>query len=159
MDCGHIYVPNHKTFSLIIWDPFWPIWTLSKIGQNSMKKWPFFAIILPWMASYGSETSCLIIFSAGDDLVKVSWKSDAWKCQKQVTSPYFDQLSERCQPLCQNRAKPAKKISKKDKTCQEISEKGKACQKILVRDNACQKISKKDNACPKNIKKWQGLPK
>ena len=50
-----------------------------------MKKWPFFAIILPWMASYGSETSFLLIFSARDDLVKVSWKSDARKCQNQVT--------------------------------------------------------------------------
>ena len=63
------------------------------------KKWPTFAIILPWMASYGSETSFLLISSARDDLVKVSWKSDGWKCQNQVTSPFFDKLSERCQPL------------------------------------------------------------
>ena len=46
-----------------------------------MKKWPFFAIILLWMASYGSGTSFLLIFSARDDLVKVSWKSDARKYQ------------------------------------------------------------------------------
>ena len=65
-------------------------WKMSKIGQNSMKKWPFFAIILPWMARYGSETSFLLIFSARDDLVKVSWKSDARKCQNQLTPPYFD---------------------------------------------------------------------
>ena len=38
--------------------------------------------------------------SARDDLVKVSLKSDARKCQNQVTSPYFDQLSESTQPLC-----------------------------------------------------------
>ena len=50
-----------------------------------MKKWPFFAIILPSMARYGSETSFLLIFSARDDLVKVSCKSDARKCQNQVT--------------------------------------------------------------------------
>ena len=51
------------------------------------------------MASYGSVTSCLLIFSARDDLVKVSWNSDAGKCQNQPTPPYFDQLSERYQPL------------------------------------------------------------
>ena len=32
-------------------------WKMSKIGQNSMKKWPFFAIILPWMTRCGSERS------------------------------------------------------------------------------------------------------
>ena len=72
---------------------------MSKIGQNSMKKWPFFAIILPWMARYGSKRSFLLIFSARDDLVKVSWKSDVGKCQNQLTPPYFDQLSERHQLL------------------------------------------------------------
>ena len=64
-----------------------------------MKKWLFFAIILPWMVRYGSKRSFLLIFSARDDLVKVSWKSDARKCQNQLTPPYFDQLSERSQPL------------------------------------------------------------
>ena len=64
-----------------------------------MKKWLFFAIFLPWMARYGSETSFLLIFGARDDLVKVSWKSDARKCQNQLTPPYFDQLSERHQLL------------------------------------------------------------
>ena len=34
------------------------------------EKWPFFAIILPWMASFGSETILLLIFCARDDLVK-----------------------------------------------------------------------------------------
>ena len=68
-----------------------------------MKKLPLFAIILPWMASYGSERSFLVIFSARDNLVKVSWKSDAQKCQNQLTPPYFDQLSERSQPLCTNK--------------------------------------------------------
>ena len=76
-------------------------WKMSKIGQNSMKKWPFFAIILPWMARYGSKRSFLLIFSARDDLVKVSWKSDVGKCQNQLTPPYFDQLSERHQLLCE----------------------------------------------------------
>ena len=72
---------------------------MPKIGQNCMKKWPFFAIFLPWMASYGPKRSFLLIFSARDDLVKVSWKSDAGKCPNQVTPPYFDQLSERYQLL------------------------------------------------------------
>ena len=49
-----------------------------------MKKWPFLAIILSWMVSYGSETSFLHILSARDDLVKVSWKSDARKCQNKL---------------------------------------------------------------------------
>ena len=49
------------------------------------EKLPFFAIILPRMASYGSKRSFLFIFSARDNLVKVSWNSDAWKCQNQVT--------------------------------------------------------------------------
>ena len=71
---------------------------MSKIGQNSMKKWPFFAIILPWMASYGWETSCLLIFSARDDLVKVSWKSDPRKWETK-SPPFFDWLSESTQPL------------------------------------------------------------
>ena len=69
-----------------------------------MKKWPFFAIFLPWMARYGSETSFLLIFSARDDLVEVSWKSDARKCQNQRTPPYFDQLSERHQTLSANQS-------------------------------------------------------
>ena len=75
---------------------------MSKIGHNSMTKWPFFAIILPWMARYWSKTSFLLIFSARDDLVKVSWKSDARKYQNQLTPPYFDQLSERHQLLSWN---------------------------------------------------------
>ena len=60
---------------------------MPKIGQNCMKKWPFFAIFLPWMASYGPKKSFLLIISARDDLVKVSWKSDAGKCPNQVTPP------------------------------------------------------------------------
>ena len=63
---------------------------MSKIGQNSIKKGRFLPL------SY----HLLLIFSARDDLVKVSWKSDARKCQNQLTPPYFDQLSERHQPLC-----------------------------------------------------------
>ena len=95
-----------KTLRLTILVPFGPFWTtlerwqachvwpflvqnrwkMSKAGQNSMKKWPFFAIILPWIASYGSETSFLLILSARDDLVKLSGKSDARKCQNRVIS-------------------------------------------------------------------------
>ena len=67
----------------------WP--QSGKTGQNSVEK----------MASYGSERSFLflLIFSAKDDPVKVSWKSDARRCQNQVTHPYFDQLGESRQPL------------------------------------------------------------
>ena len=68
-----------------------------------MKKWPFFAIILPWMASYGSEISFVLVFSARDDLGKVSWKMDARKCINQVTPPFFDHLSESRQTPLQNR--------------------------------------------------------
>ena len=55
------------------------------------------------MANYGSERSFLLIFCARDDLGKVSWESDARKCQNQFTPPFFDQLSERSQPLCPNK--------------------------------------------------------
>ena len=71
----------------------------SRSRSKFHEKWPFFAIILPWMARYGSKRSFLLIFSARDDLVKVSWKSDVGKCQNQLTPPYFDQLSERHQLL------------------------------------------------------------
>ena len=46
---------------------------------------------------YGSATSFLLIFCVKNDLVKVSCKSDAQKCQ----NPYFDQVSESTQPLLQ----------------------------------------------------------
>ena len=46
----------------------------------------------------------LLIFSAKDDPVKVSWKSDAQKCQNQLTPPYFDQLSESHQPFGRERS-------------------------------------------------------
>ena len=73
---------------------------MKKVKNRSKfhEKWPSFAINLPWMASYGSERSFVPISSARDNLVKVSWKSDARKCQNQVT-PYFDQLRERCESL------------------------------------------------------------
>ena len=38
------------------------------------------------VGSYGPEGSFLLVLSAIDDLVKVSFKSDARKCQNQVTS-------------------------------------------------------------------------
>ena len=44
---------------------------------------------------YGFTTSFLLIFSVKNNLVKVSCKSDAQKCQ----NPYFDQVSESTQPL------------------------------------------------------------
>ena len=47
-----------------------------------------------------AQKKFLLIFSARDDLGKVSWKSDVGKCQNQITPPYFDQLSERHQLLC-----------------------------------------------------------
>ena len=42
---------------------------------------PFY---LPWMSCYGSKRSCLLIFCAGDDSVKVPWKLDVGKCQNQI---------------------------------------------------------------------------
>ena len=59
-----------------------------------MKNRLYIAIILPEMVSYGSETSFLLIFSAKNDLVRKSAKS-------KLPSIYFDQLIERCQPLCE----------------------------------------------------------
>ena len=44
---------------------------------------------------YGPATTFLLIFSVKNNLVKVSCKSDAQKCQ----NPYFDQVSESTQPL------------------------------------------------------------
>ena len=76
---------------------------VSKIGQISMKKMPFFVIILPWMASNGSERCFLLIFSARDDLAKVAWKSAARKRQNPLNPPYFDRLSERASPQCAGR--------------------------------------------------------
>ena len=54
----------------------------------------YFAIFLPWMASYGSETTFLLIFSARSFM-----KIGSSEVPNQVTSPYFDQLTEKCQPL------------------------------------------------------------
>ena len=54
------------------------------------------------MAMYGSATSFLLIFNVKNDLVKVSCKSDAQKCQ----NPYFDQVSERCNRACQDGLEP-----------------------------------------------------
>ena len=127
IDC-HVYVPNGIFWGsksrphigdlmmslFLLWGPplmtgdglkmfhFGPKMAKQKVKNrsNCHEKMAVFAIILPWMASYGSERSFLLIFSARDDLVKVSWKSDARKCQNQLTPPYFDQLSERHQLLC-----------------------------------------------------------
>ena len=63
-----------------------------------MKKMAVFATSVQLMVGYGLERSFLLIFSARDDLVKVSSKSDIGKCQSRVTFPYFDQLSERRLP-------------------------------------------------------------
>ena len=62
-------------------------WKMSKI---SMKKWPFFAIVLLWMARYGSETSFLLIFSANDDVVKSFVKIGCSGVPKPTSHPYFD---------------------------------------------------------------------
>ena len=68
----------------------------TKICQNSMKNGRFLPLSCHEWQVMGPK--CLLIFSARDNLVKVSWKSDARKCQNQVT-PYFDQLRERCESL------------------------------------------------------------
>ena len=79
--------------------PIWNIYIWSQSMKNVRNRSKFneqvavFAIILPWMASYGSERSFLLIFSAKDVLAKVSWNSNAGKCQNQPTPPYFDQLA------------------------------------------------------------------
>ena len=57
------------------------------------------AIFCHYLAMNGSKRSFVLIFSARDDLVKVSWKSDAGKCRNQQTPPYLDGLSERYQSL------------------------------------------------------------
>ena len=41
---------------------------------------------------YRPERSYLLVFSARDDLVKVSWKSDARKCQNQLTPSFVWEL-------------------------------------------------------------------
>ena len=94
-----------KTFRLTILVPFGPFWTTLECWQ-ACHVWPFLVQNGPflghpqsWTVRYGSGASFLLIFSARDDLVKVSWKSDARKYQNQHTPPYFDQLSERYQPL------------------------------------------------------------
>ena len=51
-----------------------------------MKKLLFFCHFLLWIASYGPEGSFLLIFWARDDLVKVLWKWDTWKCQTNLPS-------------------------------------------------------------------------
>ena len=61
------------------------LWQKVKNRSKFHEKWSFFAIILPWRAGYRSERSFLLIFIARDDLVKVSCKFDARKCQNQVT--------------------------------------------------------------------------
>ena len=61
------------------------LWQKVKNRSKLHEKWSFFVIILPWRAGYCSERSFLLIFIARDDLVKVSCKFDARKCQNQVT--------------------------------------------------------------------------
>ena len=85
--CGLLVEPQFFPFGTYIWSQ-----SMKNVRNRSKfnEQVAVFAIILPWMASYGSERSFLLIFSARDDLVKVSWKSAAWKCQNQLTPPYFD---------------------------------------------------------------------
>ena len=96
----------------------------------------FFAIFFPWITGYGCERSFLLIFSARDDLVKVSWKSDVGKCQNQLTPPYFDQLSERHQPLLHYNSK------KGNLHCFIVSEKSFECVKVWARKSGCVKFLK-----------------
>ena len=78
---------------------------MTSLTREGVKKQTFYSKAdCKWLFPYyGSERSFLLMFSARDDLVKVSWKSDAWKCQNQLTPPYFDLLSERYQPLYHDR--------------------------------------------------------
>ena len=77
------------------------------------EKWPFYRHYLAMNGKSWVRNSFLLIFSAGDGLVKVSWKSDARNCQTQLTLPYFDKQSDRSQPLWKemNELKPAHKLA------------------------------------------------
>ena len=72
-----------------------------KTGQNYMKN----SHICHYLATNGKLwvlnkfSPHMYVSSTRDDLVKVSRKLNAWKCQNQVTYPYFDQLSERYHAL------------------------------------------------------------
>ena len=69
--CVVLVEPQSFPFGTLIW-----LQSLKNV-ENSWKfheKWPFFAIILQWMASFWFKGSFLFIFSARDDLVKVSLK-------------------------------------------------------------------------------------
>ena len=75
--------------------PKHPVWIINMTTMNEKcKKWVniqwrnccFFCHFLLWMASYGPEGSFLLIFWARDDLVKVLWKWDTWKCQTNLPS-------------------------------------------------------------------------
>ena len=74
----------------------------NKKGQNSIKKWPFFAIILLWMASYGSERSFLLIFSARErwsgkrfmkigysEVPKPTYPSSLWPAEWKKQAPLY----------------------------------------------------------------------
>ena len=67
--------------------------------KNRSKFHEKMAVFLPLSCHEWQVRGPKEVFSSYLVLVKVSWKSDAWKCQNQVTSPYFYQLSERHQPL------------------------------------------------------------
>ena len=82
--CSLFVKPQNISFGKWIWSQSMKYF---KTRSKFHEKWPFFAIIF------------LLIISARDDLVKVSWKSDARKCQNQPSPPYFYQLSERSQSL------------------------------------------------------------
>ena len=57
-----------------------------KNRSKSMNKWPFFPLSNHgWQVMGPKEVFFFLIFGARGDLVKVLWKSDARKCQNQVT--------------------------------------------------------------------------
>ena len=76
------------------------LWKMSKIGQNPWTNGGFPLSSHGWQVMGPKEVFFFLIFSARGDLVKVSWKSDARKCQNLVTPPNFDRLNERYKPLC-----------------------------------------------------------
>ena len=79
-------------------DHFWaiPIPHSPFMNGGSKSKNCFFAITLPWMASYGSERNFLLIFSARYDLVSFV-KIGRSEVSKPSLPPYFDLLSESSQ--------------------------------------------------------------
>ena len=100
-------IPSHKRWTpkkahhhvSYVWPacrtPKHPVWNISmadiyenvKNRSKFHEKWPFLPLSCHEGQVMGPKKSFLLIFSARDDLVKVSWKSDARKCPN---PPCFD---------------------------------------------------------------------